>query len=63
MGTFVCDRCRKQWPDVVYFSCPECHPGWAMGQALLMVMFWCGLPVVLVGVLLAVLTCLVVLIR
>jgi hypothetical protein len=37
MGTFICDRCKKQWPDVVYFSCPECHPRWALTQAILMI--------------------------
>jgi hypothetical protein len=34
MGMFICDRCQKQWPDVVYFSCPECHPRWAIFQAV-----------------------------
>jgi hypothetical protein len=32
MGMFVCDRCKKVWPDVGYFSCPECHPRWALFQ-------------------------------
>ncbi len=26
MGTFICDKCKKQWPDVAYQCCPDCRP-------------------------------------
>jgi hypothetical protein len=42
MGTFLCKRCKKQWPDVVYFSCPECHPRWAFFQGMLMFTYYIG---------------------
>jgi hypothetical protein len=45
MGTFICARCKKQWPDFAYFSCPECHPRWALFQGIFMgiSLLGCGL--------------------
>jgi hypothetical protein len=37
MGTFNCKSCKKQWFDVVYFSCPECHPRWVLVQGILVI--------------------------
>ena len=33
MGTFICDRCKKQWPDIFFYSCPKCYPLWVWGEA------------------------------
>jgi hypothetical protein len=42
MGTFICGRCKKEWSDVAYFCCPECHPRWALFLGILAFSFFCG---------------------
>lgn len=46
MGMFICARCKRKWPDGGYFSCPECHPRWALFQAIFLTasLFVFGIP-------------------
>jgi hypothetical protein len=36
MGMFICDRCKKRWPDVFFHHCPKCYPHWAWSEAILL---------------------------
>jgi hypothetical protein len=49
MGTFVCDRCNKRWPDLVCFCCPQCYPHWARFQFAIMMIFYFVLPIVVIA--------------
>ena len=54
MGTFLCERCQKRWPDVAYYHCPECYPRWALfdfillfgGFVVFLIGFWGGWVVI-----------------
>ena len=35
MGTFVCDKCEKRWPDIGFYCCPECYPRRALFHVIL----------------------------
>ena len=28
MGTFICDKCKKQWDDITNQCCPMCYTRW-----------------------------------
>ena len=47
MGTFICNRCKKRWPDVAYFCCPMCYPRWAIFHTVLLIVSLCVFTIAL----------------